>query len=133
MPRKASAVLTYKLRIREALRRRIEQAAKKREVSLNYEMATRLERSFDEERLVDIDATARLLQVTVARLSAPIHELNLQGDLLRAAEVLVRQVENSERDEKAIAKAVEKVKQAIRVIELEAKQLPRKMHTAGAV
>jgi hypothetical protein len=130
MPRKESAILTYKLRIREVLRRRIERAAKKRKVSLNYEMATRLERSFDEEQVVNIDATARLLEVTVARLSAPIHELNKQGDLLRAAETLVQQIENTERDEKAITKAVEKVKQAIKVIELEAAQLARKMHTA---
>ena len=49
MAPKASKVVQYKIRVREELRRRIEQAAKKRFVSANYEMTSRLERSFEQE------------------------------------------------------------------------------------
>ena len=39
--------IEYKIRIRDGLRRRLETAAKKSDVSINQEMASRLEKSFE--------------------------------------------------------------------------------------
>lgn len=46
MPRKPSATVGLTLRIRESLRRRLVQASEKNDVSLNSEVASRLENSF---------------------------------------------------------------------------------------
>lgn len=51
--RKITDTVQLKLRIREDLRRRLEREAKKRSVSLNAEMADRIEQSFDQEDLVN--------------------------------------------------------------------------------
>jgi hypothetical protein len=58
MPRKPSAIVQYKLRIRETLRRRIEQAAKQHGVSANQEMVSRLERSFELEEIRELGHVA---------------------------------------------------------------------------
>jgi hypothetical protein len=50
MPRKPTDIVQYKLRIRETLRRRIAQEAKKRGISANQEMVRRLELSFHREQ-----------------------------------------------------------------------------------
>ena len=54
MARKPSDIVKPNLRIREDLRRRLELAAKKRGVSLNIEMTTRLKESFEREGLVNL-------------------------------------------------------------------------------
>jgi hypothetical protein len=135
MPRKPSAILQYKLRIRENLRRRIEKAAEKNRVSANYEMVSRLERSFDQEHTIEIAAVAGHIEAAWARLDQIFHDLNKQGDLLRAAEELVAQIEQllpAERQTNGIKKAVERVKQIGKVIDIEATLVARRMHTTGA-
>jgi hypothetical protein len=134
MPRKPSAILQYKLRIRESLRRRIEKAAEKNKVSANYEMVSRLERSFDQEHTIEIAAVAGHIEAAWARLDQIFHELNKQGDLLGAAEELVAQIEQlpAERQTTGIKKAVERVKQIGKVIDIEAALVARRMHTTGA-
>ena len=56
MARKPADIVQPSLRIRDDLRRRLEQAAKKRGVSLNFEMTNRLKESFDREahRTIDV-------------------------------------------------------------------------------
>jgi HicB family len=51
MPRKPTALVQINLRIREALRRRLDVAAEANETSLNQEMVNRLEKSFENEDL----------------------------------------------------------------------------------
>jgi hypothetical protein len=133
MPRKPSAVLQYKLRIRESLRRRIEKAAEKNKVSANYEMVSRLERSFDQEHTIEIAAIAGHIEDAWARNDQIFHELNKQGDLLRAAEELVAQIEQlpADRQTTGIKKAVEQVKQAAKVIDIEAARAVRRMNTTS--
>ena len=58
MARKPTDIVQYKLRIRESLRRRIEQAAKKNGVSANQEMVSRLARSFEQETTRQLDFVA---------------------------------------------------------------------------
>jgi hypothetical protein len=49
MARKATEFVQFKLRIREGLRRKIESAAEKKDISANAEAVERLENSFDSE------------------------------------------------------------------------------------
>lgn len=56
MSRNPSDIVAPNLRIREALRRKLEAAAKRHQVSLNAEMVQRLTRSFEQEHLLTLDA-----------------------------------------------------------------------------
>jgi hypothetical protein len=130
MPRKPSALLQYKLRIREGLRRQIETAAKKRGVSLNYEMTFRLEDSFRQERLRELDTVGQDMINTWARYGSAVHELNKQGDLIRAVEALLKLPADADPADREDATA--NVRRVIAFIEKEAAQLPRRMRTTGA-
>jgi hypothetical protein len=70
MPRKPSNLVAYKIRIRPELRRRIEQAAKKRGVSANHEMIDRLEQSFSQAEQRSLSDVTEKLEAIVGRLSA---------------------------------------------------------------
>jgi hypothetical protein len=132
MARKTSAIVQYKLRIRETLRRRIEQAAKARGVSANYEMMSRLERSFDQDSVRTIDIVASDIEANWARsFGGGFHELNKQGDLMRAAEALVALVKQMPAPPDDMKKAAAKVEQVTTAIDLEAARTMRRMHTAG--
>jgi hypothetical protein len=134
MPRKPSAVLQYKLRIREDLRQQIEKAAKKDGVSANFEMVRRLKDSFGRESLLSIANVAQDMTILWARYGEALHELEKQGDLMRATTMLIKQIEQLPEVEtdNAIKVAIEKTKAVIRVIEIEASVFPRRMHTTGA-
>ncbi len=132
MPRKPTAIVQYKLRIREALRRRIEAAAKARRVSANAEMAQRLEQSFEQQEHVSVALSACSLEVITARLGELLHPINVQGDLLRAVEELLAVVEESKMQKRPeVEAAVTKVKRVTTMIDLEAKALARRAHTTG--
>ncbi len=67
VPRKPTETVQVNLRMKEAMRRRLEQAAKKADISLNAEMLRRLEESFDrDEKRSLVEVTQRLEAVTVA-------------------------------------------------------------------
>lgn len=132
MPRKPSAVLDYKLRIRETLRRRIEQSAKKRGVSINAEMSSRLERSYDQDRQRTIDETAGDIAASWGRWGDALHRLNKQGDLARAVEALIAALPTEMREEGKIGAAVAKAKAVLAMIDAEAALAVRKAHTTGA-
>jgi HicB family len=92
--RKSTDVVGNKLRIRGALHRRLVQAAKKHGVSLNAEMARRLEESFDQESKRSLDDIAQhmraMADVAVAatvKLQAAAN-LSLEAILKTSAEVL---------------------------------------------
>jgi hypothetical protein len=130
--RKETALLQYKLRIREALRRKIAKAAEKRGVSANYEMTWRLEQSFEREDMFSIHDVAEDLRIVWARCGNAFHELNKQGDLMRAAEALMKAVEQLPEISGPIQTALKKTKAAMQLIEIEAVKLPHLMHTSGA-
>ena len=154
MPRKQSVVLSYKLRIRESLRRRLDQEAKKRGVSLNAEMAQRLERSFEQQEHVSVAVSASSLAATTARLDEMLHALNKQGDLLRATKALVasmdkfteklgqdmRELVRKHPEIEATARALASPEIASRLAEVqrvmsminhESRRLPERAHTTG--
>jgi hypothetical protein len=131
VPRKPSAVLQTKLRIRETLRRRIEQAAKKRGVSSNYEMTSRLERSFEQEAARSIDMVAVAIETAWARHEQANHILGYQGDLTRASEALLQQIDAEKNSSEAVKAAAAKLRKVIEVMDLDAALARRRATTTG--
>jgi hypothetical protein len=114
MARKPSDIVQPNLRIREDLRRRLEQAAKKRGVSLNHEMTDRLKASFDQEALRAIDKVASGLEDAWTRYAKGEEYRLLQEGLMQAAEGLIERLPAEFRERGKAA--VEQVQEAIKAI-----------------
>ena len=116
MARKPSDIVKPNLRIREDLRRRLELAAKKRGVSLNIEMTTRLKESFEREGLVNLSRITSNLENFYERYARETHARLLQENPMQAVETMIERlpVEIQEREE--IKAAVERVQKAIKFI-----------------
>lgn len=129
MARKPSDIVQPNLRIREDLRRQLEKAAKARDrgVSLNQEMTWRLQRSFEVDTAMSFDASAATLANLVERLDAREDTANMLGDLVRASEALLKQIDSG----KPVEAAAAKVKSVINLIDASAVAALRKMHTTG--
>jgi HicB family len=116
MARKPADIVQPSLRIRDDLHRRLEQAAKKRGVSLNIEMTNRLKESFDREAHRTIDSVASDLEDVWMRFAEVLHDENLQEELVRASEALVEQLPAEIREHETIKGPVERVRKAITAI-----------------
>ena len=68
MPRKPMQVVQVNLRIREGLRRQLEREAKRRGVSLNFEMTSRLQETFDQVAARSIDTIGADMAPTVTAI-----------------------------------------------------------------
>jgi hypothetical protein len=84
LKRKKTDTVQFKLRIREALRSRLESEAKKHEISINAEMVRRLEASFFGPDLlhgfrVEMDAAIQPLRQEVGRLGAVVDKKLVGG------------------------------------------------------
>jgi HicB family len=102
MARKPTAIAQLKLRLREDLRRRLEQAAKKQDVSLNHEITSRLRDSFDRADLTTLSRVAADMDLVAERLKRAENFMRyareqedraLLDDLREAGEALVAQIE----------------------------------------
>jgi hypothetical protein len=132
--RKPNDLIQINLRVREHLRRRLEREAKRRQVSINFEMTSRLELTFEKESARAIDEVAADIAINWAHFGSAFHELNKQGDLLRATEALLKQFDalpGEIQKRKALQETVAQARTTIGMIEIEAKQLARRMHTGG--
>src|SRR5262249_55455880 len=129
MPRKPGETVQINLRLKEALRRRLEREAKKRGVSLNFEMTSRIEQSFEMESLRAQEAVTADMHVAWSRFGQLFHGLASQGDLRRAAEMLVAEVEAMPEclEREGVQKAVAAVKQVTNVLDIEAALAIRRM------
>jgi hypothetical protein len=127
MPRKPSETVQVNLRIKEGLRRRLENAAHKRQVSLNYEMTSLLERGLDQPALLEGQNVAQDMAIMWARWGEAFTKLNRQGDLMVAAERLIESLAGNPEDIKQAAAGVHDV---LRVIKFEGSLLPERMNTA---
>lgn len=125
MARKPSDIVAPNLRIREDLRRRLETAAKKRGVSLNYEMTSRLTASFDREDLFKLDRITSGMEIQWARWDAALFDKEQCGDLVRAAEALLAALKKPAPDHAAVEKATAQVETAITAIDVHAKASAR--------
>jgi hypothetical protein len=83
MAKKPDAIVQVKLRIRERLRRRLTEAAKKRGVAVNYEMMSRLERSFEQESIRALDEIAPDIQLNWLRFGERFLGLGLTNEIIQ--------------------------------------------------
>jgi hypothetical protein len=94
MARKMPSDITqFKIRIREDLRLRLEAEARKRDVSVNYEMRSRLEQSFERKEVFELSRVAEDIRICWAKWGDAIFQLDQQDDLVRATERLIASVE----------------------------------------
>lgn len=84
--------IEYKIRIRDGLRRRLETAAKKRDVSINQEMASRLEESFARGDLLKLGEITAGLEGVYGRFAREGRDRLQTQELINAAEALIRQL-----------------------------------------
>jgi hypothetical protein len=96
--RKKTDIVQFKLRIREALRRRLEAAAEAEERSLNSEIAHRLENSFEQEK------SLHMLEALLAP-GAGLELVRAVGIILRSA----GQDWNTPPKSQAVAEAIRKI------------------------
>ena len=115
MARKPSDVTQVKIRVREDLRRQLEQAAKKRDVSINFEMTDRLKASFDLPPLSKITAD---LENVYERYAREGRDQSQTQELMRAAEHLITltQLPTEVQDREAVNRAIAWVQEAIEAI-----------------
>jgi hypothetical protein len=139
MPRKPADIAHINLRIRENLRRKLEREAEKHRASLNAEIAARLQQTFEQQQLLTSDQLVENVGRALLPLLEGAHELNKQGDLVRAAEALIKRLQPllavrviAGPEGEAVRQAIEKTQVAIKVIEDEVGKRLRKMHTTGA-
>jgi hypothetical protein len=92
MARKSSDIVQPNLRIREDLRRRLLQAAKKRDVSLNREMTDRLVASFDRDALADLSKVAADFENAFSRYGREQEHRARQQELVAAVEALIERL-----------------------------------------
>lgn len=114
MPRKPSDIVQPNLRIREDLRRRLEGAAKKRGVSLNFEMTERLKASFDQGDLVKLSRVAADMESAYGRFAREQRDHLQTQELMSAAEALIKATEG--RDPEAVKRGIAAVQEAIAAI-----------------
>jgi hypothetical protein len=127
MPRKPTDTIQVNLRIKEAMRRRLEAAAKKRDVSLNFEMVDRLKGSFDQSAHHTIEVAAAKIELAAEVASVHLGHYareqeirTLLDDLREAGEALVAQIEQlpaEMRAREALKDAVEWMRTAIAAVE----------------
>ena len=88
--------IEYKIRIRDGLRRPLETAAKKRDVSINQEMASRLEKSFEHGDMLKLGEITADLEGVYKRFAREQRDQLQTQKLMDAAEALIRQVQDRE-------------------------------------
>jgi hypothetical protein len=91
-----SRAIDYKIRIRPALVRRLETAARKRDVSINQEMVSRLEQSFERSDMLKLGEITAGLESVYGRFAREKRDRLQTQELMNAAEALVRQVQDRE-------------------------------------
>jgi hypothetical protein len=116
MARKFSDIAQLKLRIREDLRRRLEQAAKKRDVSLNYEMTSRLAESFERSEMLKLGKITAELENVYTRYAREGRDHLQTQELMRAAEYLITQLPTEVQDREAVKRAIAWAQEAIEAI-----------------
>jgi hypothetical protein len=113
MPRKKPSDITQiKIRVREDLRRQLEAAAKKRDVSINFEMVDRLRASFDQGDRVELSRITADLSEIYERTAQDIEDRNRQSTLVNAAEYLIERLRKGE----AVEGTIDEVEKAVKAI-----------------
>ncbi len=93
--RKPTDTIQINLRLKEHLRRRLEAAAKARQVSLNYEMASRLERSLAGESELSLFMVAQDIERNWLNFAERHLQLSLENDLVEGVQELTRALQET--------------------------------------
>lgn len=93
--RKPTDTVQVNLRMKEHLRRRLEAAAKSQQVSLNYEMISRLARSLDSESELRLYQIAQDIEQHWVSFGERFLRLTLEDDLVASVESLTHALEQS--------------------------------------
>ncbi|WP_298102469.1 hypothetical protein [Bradyrhizobium sp.] len=115
-PRKPTAILQYKLRVRESLRRKIEKAAGQNNNSANQEMVNRLEATFRDDWIAEGSALITGIKSAFGKFDANVWKEACEHlDLTDAALALVEQVNRLPAKEKhpELMVALDRVTKAI--------------------
>ena len=108
--------IDYKIRISAALRRRLEAAARKRDVSINQEMAARLMESFERGGVIKLSKIAAGLESVYERFAREQRDhLNTQ-ELIDAAEFLIKQLPPEMWNHEAVGRGITEVRKAVKAI-----------------
>jgi len=133
-----ATVQLSKVRIKEDLRRRLEQAAKQNHVPLNGEIVGRLERTFEQTILLDINQTVENVYRYMHPLVAGGGDLKRENELIGAARGLINRIEPllaarviGGPEAEAMRRAIEQVYLAIKAIDNEAVQRARRVGAAS--
>jgi hypothetical protein len=129
-----ATVQLSKVRIKEDLRRQLEEAARRNHVSLNGEIAARLERTFEQTSLLD---TNQLME-NAHRFLSPLVErggdLERENALIGATKGLIGRIEPllavrviDGREAEAMRHTIEQVYRAIKAIDNEAVRRARRV------
>jgi hypothetical protein len=92
--RKPTAIVQVGLRLREALRRELEEAARKHQVSFNQELTARLEESLEMEAKLSLQSMVADME---RRFTPNVERYNAMAARLEEVTKLKERVENLER------------------------------------
>ena len=127
MPRKPTDTVQINLRLKESERRRLEAAAKEHQVSLNAEMAARLQQTFQQHQLLEVDRVHENMKRELGPVLADIQGLISNSKHTHAVDGLIRLIQPllaariiDGPTGQAIREAIEAIRLAEGVIELEA-------------
>ena len=133
MPKRSStATVDVGLRVRERLRAQVQRAAKANNQSMNAEIVSRLQKSFEKDQIRDLGAISEDLKNVWARYGEAFLGHHLRGDLLRAAEALVAKLgalPPNLLERSGIEAAAAKVKEVANAIDLQDASVIRHLHT----
>jgi len=129
-----ATVQLSKVRIKEDLRRRLERAAKQNHVPLNGEIVARLEQTFEQTILLDLNQVAENVHRYMHPLIEGGGDLKRENALIEAAKGLIGRIEPllaarviGGPEAEAMRRAIEQVYLAIKAIEIEAVQRARRV------
>src|SRR5262249_18956860 len=130
----SATVQLSKVRIKEDLRRRLEQAAKQNHVPLNGEIVARLERTFEQTILLDLNQVFENANRYMYPLIEGGGDLKRENELIGAAKGLIGRIEPllaarviGGPEAEAMRRAIEQVYQAIKAIDNEAVRRARRV------
>jgi hypothetical protein len=96
-------------------------------------MASRLEQSFEQEAVRSIAMVAGAIEIAWARHEQANHVLGYQGDLTRASEALLQQIDAEGGSSEAVKVAADKLRKVIKIMDIEAANARRRATTTGEI
>ncbi len=126
--RKATQVVHVSLRMREALRRKLEAEASRKLISLNNEIINRLELTFDAESKLKLSEIGEDIAFHWNAWKRSLRERDQQADLILAAESLIAHPLIKSIKGETVEFLIANLRRAIDAVDEEAKKRVRRVH-----